>query len=42
MQDNKLVKVTQRVLSLAMFFNVPLGYFMLISFDLTISALLTI
>ena len=42
MPDKKWVTVTQRVLSLAMFFNVPLGYFMLVSFDLTISALLTI
>ena len=36
------MKVTQRVLSLAMFFNVPLLYFMFVSFDLSISAFLTI
>ena len=42
MKDNKCVVVTQKVLSYAMFFNFPLIYFMLINFDLTTSALLTI
>ena len=41
MKDNKCVVVTQKVLSYAMFFNFPLIYFMLISFDLTTSAVLT-
>ena len=41
-KDNKCVTVTQKVLSYAMFFNFPLAYFMLVNFDLTTSALLTI
>ena len=42
MKDNKCVVMTQKVLSYAMFFNFPLVYFMLINFDLTTSAFLTI
>ena len=39
---HKCVVVTQKVLSYAMFFNFPLIYFMIVNFDLTTSALLTI
>ena len=42
MKDNKCVVMTQKVLSYAMFFNFPLVYFMLVNFDLTTSAFLTI
>ena len=38
---HKCVVVTQKVLSYAMFFNFPLVYFIIVNFDLTISAILT-
>ena len=42
MKESRCMQTTQKILSYAMFFNFPLIYFMLVSFDLTISALLTI
>ena len=37
---HKCVMVTQKILSYAMFFNFPLIYFIIVNFDLTISAIL--
>ena len=38
---HKCAEVTQKVFSYAMFFNFPLVYFIIVNFDLTISAMLT-